>query len=88
MKLRQAAEEFLAYLQHEKGCSDLTIIAYRSDFRQFLEFLQTQGIPPLHSQRDHCRRPTVRCRPLQGRLQAGNAWSKAREPEVDVRVPG
>ena len=45
MKLSQAAEEFLAYLQHEKGCSDLTVIAYRSDFRQFLEFLQSQGIP-------------------------------------------
>jgi site-specific recombinase XerD len=45
MDLSQAAEEFLAYLQHEKGCSDLTVIAYRSDFRQFLESLQSQGIP-------------------------------------------
>ena len=45
MNLTQAAEEFLAYLQHEKGCSDLTIVAYRSDFRQFLEFLQGQSIP-------------------------------------------
>jgi site-specific recombinase XerD len=45
MNLSVAAEEFLAYLQHEKGCSPLTITASRSDLTQFLQFLREQRVP-------------------------------------------
>ena len=45
MNLSAAAEEFLAYLEHEKGCSPLTITAYRSDLTQFLQFLREQHVP-------------------------------------------
>jgi site-specific recombinase XerD len=45
MNLAVAAEEFLACLQHEKGCSPLTITAYRSDLSQFLQFLGEQRVP-------------------------------------------
>lgn len=45
MTFDDAVAEFLAYLEHEKGCAQLTLIAYQSDCRQFAEFVDRQGIP-------------------------------------------
>ena len=40
MKLTSAAQEFLAYLQYEKGCSINTITNYESDLRLFGQWLR------------------------------------------------
>lgn len=43
MKIQQAREQFLSYLEAERGYSPLTIQAYRSDLSQFIESLNEQG---------------------------------------------
>jgi len=45
MKLTSAAEEFLAYLQYEKGCSHNTIANYESDLRLFGVWLGENDFP-------------------------------------------
>lgn len=45
MDFHQAVHEFLAYLEHERGSSPFTISSYRSDFRRFADFLDTQAVP-------------------------------------------
>jgi len=44
-KLYSLAEEFLLYLEAERGCSPLTITSYRSDLTQFFTHLQHVGEP-------------------------------------------
>ncbi len=44
MRLEPLAEEFYSYLRNERGSSELTITAYRYDFRLFTKFLDEQGI--------------------------------------------
>ncbi len=46
MRFQHAVDEFLAYLQHERGCSPFTVVSYRSDFRLFLSFLADRRVPP------------------------------------------
>ena len=46
MDLRDAVAEFLAYLEHERNYSPLTITSYKSDFKRFLEFLDERAVPP------------------------------------------
>jgi len=46
MTLQDAVAEFLAYLEHERNCSPLTITSYKSAFKRFLEFLDERGVPP------------------------------------------
>ena len=41
MKLAPLHEEFLTYLELERGCSPLTISAYRSDFRLFMRHIDS-----------------------------------------------
>jgi integrase/recombinase XerD len=41
--MRQQIDDFLHYLEAEKGCSENTISAYRNDLTQFFEFI-TQGV--------------------------------------------
>ncbi|MHB0911893.1 MAG: tyrosine-type recombinase/integrase [Armatimonadota bacterium] len=45
MQLERLAEEFYAYLKHERGCSPKTMTAYSSDFRHFVSFLDEEQIP-------------------------------------------
>ena len=45
MQIQTAYQEFLAYLAVERNCSPLTISAYRSDCRLFLEALAAEGAP-------------------------------------------
>jgi len=45
VKLYTLAEEFLLYLEAERGCSPLTITSYRSDLTQFFTHLQEVGAP-------------------------------------------
>ena len=48
--IREAAEEFYLYLEAERGCSPLTVQAYRSDIEQFCEFLKDEEVEPrLHA---------------------------------------
>jgi len=47
MKLTSAAQEFLAYLQYEKGCSHNTIADHESDLRLFGRWLGENDLPPL-----------------------------------------
>lgn len=45
MLIENVAREFFVYLDAEKGCSQATVEAYRSDLRLFLRFLQGDGCP-------------------------------------------
>ncbi len=45
MQLEPLAQEFYSYLKNERNSSDLTIRAYTSDFKIFLQFLDGKGIP-------------------------------------------
>lgn len=45
MQLEPLAEEFYSYLTNERGASDKTVLAYRSDMKDFLSFLDDQGLP-------------------------------------------
>ena len=44
--IREAAEEFYLYLEAERGCSPLTVEAYRSDIEQLCEFLKDEEVLP------------------------------------------
>ena len=44
MTIQEARERFLSYLEAERGYSPLTIVAYRSDIRQFLEFFHGEQV--------------------------------------------
>ena len=44
MDLQPLMEEFLCYLDAEKGYSDHTVISYRSDLRQWLRYLSEAGV--------------------------------------------
>ncbi len=44
MKIEAAAEQFLRHLVLERGCSSLTAVAYRSDVRKLVEYLEQEGI--------------------------------------------
>ncbi len=46
MQLEPLVEEFLAYMKTERGCSPLTLTAYRSDLRNWLHHLQEEGVSP------------------------------------------
>jgi site-specific recombinase XerD len=46
MDLQPLIEEFLWYLDAEKGYSDYTIVSYRSDLRQWLMYLSERDAPP------------------------------------------
>ena len=43
MKIQEAREHFLSYLEAERGYSGLTITAYGSDINQFIECLSRTG---------------------------------------------
>ncbi len=43
MKLQEAREQFLSYLEAERGYSALTVQACRSDIKQFIECMNKQG---------------------------------------------
>ena len=45
MDMNSLAQDFVVYLEAERGCSPLTGRAYRSDLRQFADFLATQRHP-------------------------------------------
>ncbi len=44
--MRQQLEDFLHYLQVEKGHSENTLVAYRNDLGQFIEVLEVRVPPP------------------------------------------
>ena len=44
--IREAADEFYLCLEAERGCSPLTVQAYRSDIEQFCEFLKDEKVEP------------------------------------------
>jgi integrase/recombinase XerD len=44
------ALEFLAYLELERGCSQNTLVAYRSDLLQFAQFLDARGTDALRAE--------------------------------------
>jgi integrase/recombinase XerD len=46
------ANEFLAYLELERGCSQNTLAAYRSDLLRFERFLNARGTDALRAERD------------------------------------
>lgn len=46
MSIREAAQEFFLYLEAERGCSPLTVQAYRSDIDLFVAFLGESGVDP------------------------------------------
>lgn len=46
MRIEPLYEEFLTYLSVERNCSPLTVTAYESDGRLFLESLSDQGVVP------------------------------------------
>ena len=46
MLISDAADEFLLYLEAERGCSPLTVEAYHSDIEQLLAFLRSEGLAP------------------------------------------
>ncbi|MBT4551952.1 site-specific integrase, partial [bacterium] len=43
---KQHINDFLLYLRYEKGVSENTIEAYRSDIEQFLDFLGALALIP------------------------------------------
>ena len=45
MDMNSLAQDFVIYLEAERGCSPLTGRAYRSDLRQFVDFLATREHP-------------------------------------------
>jgi len=47
--LTTLAQDFLVYLEAERGCSPLTITAYQSDLSQLFEFMQQIGVAPIPS---------------------------------------
>ena len=57
MDMSTLAQEFVVYLEAERGYSPLTASAYRSDLRQFVDFLSTQeSVPdPTDLQPNHVR---------------------------------
>ena len=44
MRIEAAAEQFLRHLVVERGCSSLTAVAYGSDMRKLVEYLEQAGI--------------------------------------------
>jgi len=44
MRIEAAAEQFLRNLVVERGCSSLTAVAYQSDMRKLVEYLEQVGI--------------------------------------------
>lgn len=46
MSIREAAQEFFLYLEAERGCSPLTVQAYRSDIDLFVAFLGESEVDP------------------------------------------
>ncbi len=46
MRIEEAAQLFLTYLQHERGCSAATSTAYGSDVVALLRYLEEEGIEP------------------------------------------
>lgn len=46
MQIQPLYEEFLTYLSVERNGAKLTVDAYRSDCRVFLQFLELQGVSP------------------------------------------
>ncbi|NSW55472.1 MAG: site-specific integrase [Armatimonadetes bacterium] len=44
MQIERLAEEFCLYLEAEKASSPLTITSYRSDLKDFAQFLSQQSI--------------------------------------------
>jgi site-specific recombinase XerD len=46
MRIEQAAEEFLQYLDLERGCTARTVRAYGSDVRRCIAYLDQEGIEP------------------------------------------
>ncbi|MBX6354063.1 MAG: tyrosine-type recombinase/integrase [Thermoflavifilum sp.] len=46
MLLEDAFRKFVSYLRVEKDCSKATVVAYRKDFEDLLEFLHDQRIQP------------------------------------------
>ena len=46
MELHPLVDEFVCYLEAEKGYSDYTIASYRSDLRQWLSYLRDIDTPP------------------------------------------
>ncbi|UCH36288.1 MAG: site-specific integrase, partial [Armatimonadota bacterium] len=57
MDITRLHEEFLRYVEVERGCSLLTVEAYRADFRRFLCFLAEDKREPALSAID---RQTIR----------------------------
>jgi site-specific recombinase XerD len=45
MRLEDCHHKFCMHMRLERDCSKQTIISYRTDFRQFLSFLELKGIP-------------------------------------------
>lgn len=45
--MEEYAESFLKYMQYEKRCSPLTVIAYRADLKLYAEFLDQKGLGPI-----------------------------------------
>ena len=44
MRIEAAAEQFLRHLVVERGCSSLTAVAYHSDMRKLMEYLEQVGV--------------------------------------------
>jgi len=45
--MEENAESFLRYMQYEKRCSPLTVVAYRSDLQLFSDFMSRHGYGPM-----------------------------------------
>ncbi len=52
LNLNEYIDDFLSYLQVEKGCSPLTVRNYRHYLDRFNNWLQSEGIPPTPSKID------------------------------------
>jgi integrase/recombinase XerD len=46
--MQKKVDEFLTSLEVEKGYSENTRVAYKNDLGQFLEYLKTRAVPPVH----------------------------------------
>ena len=53
MAASQMLEEYLAYLQVEKGLASNSVQAYASDLRQFRTFLKNQGLEWIDVETQH-----------------------------------